>query len=82
MVWDFIDGPHGNVIPFGHELPSVGSLGMTVSLNWRLRKLKDKNLIHPTRKAQTIFYSLSPECEKLFFPFFELIENNKIIESV
>jgi len=58
-------------------------LSMNISaISQHLRKLKDKNLIHPTRKAQTIFYSLSPECEKLFSPFFELIENNKIMESV
>ncbi len=45
-------------------------------------KLKDKNIIRPKRKAQTIFYSLSTEYEKLFSPFFGLIEGNKIMETV
>ncbi len=58
-------------------------LSMNISaISQHLRKLKDKNLIHPTRKAQTIFYSLSPEYEKLFSLFFELIENNEIMETV
>ncbi len=58
-------------------------LSMNISaISQHLRKLKDKNLIQPTRKAQTIFYSLSPEYEKLFSLFFELIENNKIMEMV
>ena len=58
-------------------------LSMKISaISQHLRKLKDKNLIRPKRKAQTIFYSLSTEYEKLFSPFFELIENNKIMEVV
>ncbi len=58
-------------------------LSMKISaISQHLRKLKDKNLIRPKRKAQTIFYSLSKEYEKLFSPFFELIENNKIMEVV
>lgn len=58
-------------------------LSMKISaISQHLRKLKDKNLIYPTRKAQTIFYSLSPKYEELFSPFFELIENNKIMETV
>ena len=58
-------------------------LSMKISaISQHLRKLKDKNLIRPKRKAQTISYSLSKEYEKLFSPFFELIENNKIMEVV
>ena len=58
-------------------------LSMKISaISQHLRKLKDKNLIRPDRKAQTIFYSLSPEYEKIFSPFFELIEDNKIMETV
>lgn len=54
-------------------------LSMKISaISQHLRKLKDKSLIQPKRKGQTIFYSLSPEYEELFSPFFELIENNKI----
>ena len=52
------------------------------AISQHLRKLKDKNLIRPERKAQTIFYSLSPKYEKIFLPFFELIEDNKIMETV
>ncbi len=49
------------------------------AISQHLRKLKDKNLIYPTRKAQTIFYSLSPKYDDLFSPFFELIEDNKLV---
>lgn len=57
-------------------------LSMKISaISQHLRKLKDKNLVQPKRKAQTIFYSLSKEYEKLFSPFFELIEDNKIIDT-
>ena len=58
-------------------------LSMKISaISQHLRKLKDKNLIRPKRVAQTIFYSLSKEYEELFSPFFELIENNEILEKV
>jgi DNA-binding transcriptional ArsR family regulator len=58
-------------------------LSMKISaISQHLRKLKDKRLVRPKRKAQTIFYSLSPEYEELFSPFFELIEDNKILETV
>lgn len=58
-------------------------LSMKISaISQHLRKLKDKNLVLSKREAQTIFYSLSQEYEKLFSPFFKLIENNKIMETV
>lgn len=56
-------------------------LSMKISaISQHLRKLKDKNLVQPKREAQTIFYSLTMEYEKLFSPFFELIEDNKIMD--
>ena len=58
-------------------------LSMNISaISQHLRKLKDRNIIKPERKAQTIFYSLSTKYEKLFSPFFKLIEGNKILEQV
>lgn len=58
-------------------------LEMKISaISQHLRKLKDRNIIRPERKAQTIFYSLTEEYEKIFLPFFELIEGNKILETI
>ena len=58
-------------------------LGMNISaISQHLRKLKDRNIIKPNRKAQTIFYSLTAEYETIFSPFFELIDGNKILEAV
>ena len=45
-------------------------LGMTISaVSQHLRKLKDRNLVETDREAQTIFYSLTKEYEKLLKPF-------------
>jgi DNA-binding transcriptional ArsR family regulator len=58
-------------------------LSMKVSaISQHLRKLKDRNIIRNERKAQTIFYSLTKEYEKLYEPFFNLIESKKILEAV
>ena len=58
-------------------------LSMKISaISQHLRKLKDRNIIRPERKAQTIFYSLTAEYDKIFLPFFKLIDNNKIMETV
>jgi DNA-binding transcriptional ArsR family regulator len=58
-------------------------LEMKISaISQHLRKLKDRNIISPNRKAQTIFYSLTAEYETIFSPFFELIDGNKIMETV
>jgi len=58
-------------------------LSMKVSaISQHLRKLKDRNIIRPEREAQTIFYSLTEEYEKIFLPFFELIKGNKIMETI
>lgn len=58
-------------------------LEMKISaISQHLRKLKDRNIVRPERKAQTIFYSLTEEYEKIFLPFFELIEGNKILETI
>jgi len=58
-------------------------LSMNVAaISQHLRKLKDRSIIRSERKAQTIFYSLSVNYEKLFLPFFELIDDNKIMETI
>ena len=58
-------------------------LGMKISaISQHLRKLKDRNIIIPQRKAQTIFYSLTNEYEKIFSTLFELINENKILKKL
>lgn len=58
-------------------------LGMTISaVSQHLRKLKDRKLIKTEREAQTIFYSLTREYEKLLDPFFKILEENEILERV
>lgn len=57
-------------------------LGMTISsVSQHLRKLKDRNLINSEKEAQTIYYSMTTEFQKLLKPFFKLIEDNKILET-
>ena len=56
-------------------------LQMNISaISQHLRKMKDRNLIKTEREAQTIFYSLTTEYEKLLNPLFEILEENKILE--
>jgi len=56
-------------------------LSMKISaISQHLRKLKDRNIIKPNRKAQTIFYSLTAQYQTIFLPFFKLIDGNKIME--
>jgi len=58
-------------------------LGMTISsVSQHLRKLKDRNLINSEKEAQTIYYSMTTEFQKLLKPFFKLIEDNKILETI
>lgn len=58
-------------------------LGMTISsVSQHLRKLKDRKIIQTDREAQTIFYSLTKPYEKLFKPFFKILDENKILETV
>lgn len=58
-------------------------LGMTISaVSQHLRKLKDRKLIVTERQAQTIFYSLTKEYKKLLRPFFRILDENKILETV
>jgi DNA-binding transcriptional ArsR family regulator len=53
-------------------------LGMTISaVSQHLRKLKDRKLIETERQAQTIFYSLTKEYEKMLKPFFRILDENK-----
>jgi hypothetical protein len=44
--------------------------------------MKDRNLLDTERKAQTIFYSMTPEYEKMLNPFFEILDKNKILETI
>ncbi len=58
-------------------------LGMTISaISQHLRKLKDRKLIETEREAQTIFYSLTKEYEKMLEPFFKVLDDNKILETI
>ncbi|WP_299673536.1 metalloregulator ArsR/SmtB family transcription factor [uncultured Tenacibaculum sp.] len=58
-------------------------LGMNISaISQHLRKMKDRNLIETEREAQTIFYSLTTEYEKMLNPFFEILDKNKILETI
>ncbi|OJU75371.1 helix-turn-helix transcriptional regulator [Sphingobacterium phlebotomi] len=58
-------------------------LGMTISaVSQHLRKLKDRNLVETDREAQTIFYSLTKEYEKMLKPFFKILDENKILETL
>ena len=58
-------------------------LGMNISaISQHLRKMKDRNLLQTERDAKTIFYSLTNEYEKLLNPFFEILGENKILETI
>jgi DNA-binding transcriptional ArsR family regulator len=58
-------------------------LGMNISaISQHLRKMKDRYLLETDREAQTIFYSLTTEYEKMLNPFFEILDKNKILETV
>lgn len=58
-------------------------LGMNISaISQHLRKMKDRNLLETDRQAQTIFYSLTTEYEKMLIPFFEVLDKNKILETI
>jgi DNA-binding transcriptional ArsR family regulator len=48
------------------------------AVSQHLRKIKDQNLLEMDREAQTIFYSLKVEYEKLLKPFFDILDKNKI----
>jgi DNA-binding transcriptional ArsR family regulator len=52
------------------------------AISQHLRKMKDRNLLETDREAQTIFYSLTKEYEKLLNPFFEILDKNKILETI
>ena len=58
-------------------------LGMNISaVSQHLRKMKDRNLLEMDREAQTIFYSLTVEYEKLLKPVFDILDKNKIAEVI
>ena len=53
-------------------------LGMTVSaISQHLRKLKDRKLIETEREAQTIFYSLTDEYDKILQPIFKILDKSE-----
>lgn len=56
-------------------------LSMKISaISQHLRKLKDRDIIKPKRKAQTIFYSLTEEYEMKFSFLFELVKSENTIK--
>ncbi len=58
-------------------------LGLTISaISQHFRKMKDRKLIQSEKEAQTIFYSLTKEYEKMLKPFFKILDDNKILETV
>lgn len=58
-------------------------LGMNISaISQHLRKMKDRNLLDTEREAQTIYYSLTPEYSTLLNPFFEILDKDKILETI
>jgi len=58
-------------------------LEMNISaISQHLRKMKDRNLLQTEREAQTIFYSLTPEYSTLLDPFFEILDKNKVLETI
>ncbi len=58
-------------------------LGMNISaISQHLRKMKDRNLLVNERDAQTIFYSLTTEYDNMLNPFFEILDKNKILETI
>ena len=58
-------------------------LGMTTSaVSQHLRKLKDRKLLQTEREAQTIFYSLTRDYEKMLNPFFIILNENNILETI
>lgn len=57
-------------------------LRITVSaVSQHLRKLKDRRLIKTDREAQTIFYSLTKEYERVLNPLFTILDENHILET-
>ncbi|MGB3151148.1 MAG: metalloregulator ArsR/SmtB family transcription factor [Maribacter sp.] len=58
-------------------------LGMNISaISQHLRKMKDRNLLETERDAQSIYYSLTAEYEKLLNPFFAILDKNKVLEAI
>ena len=58
-------------------------LEMNISaISQHLRKMKDRNLLQTEREAQTIFYSLTPEYSTFLNPFFEILDKNKVLETI
>jgi len=57
-------------------------LEMNVSaISQHLRKLKDRNIIHSRKEAQTIFYSIKKDKISLLIPFFKILDDSKVLEN-
>jgi len=58
-------------------------LGMTISaVSQHLRKLKDRKLIETEREAKYFMNYLTKEYEKMLKPFFKILDENKILETI
>lgn len=57
-------------------------LEMNVSaISQHLRKLKDRNIIHSQKEAQTIFYSIKKDKTPLLIPFFKILDDSNVLED-
>ena len=63
------------------DLSDILDLGIS-PISQHLKKMKDSGLVDNDKVGQTIFYSLTPEYEQLFTPFFKMIAQNKVFEPV
>ncbi|WP_369796927.1 ArsR/SmtB family transcription factor [Rufibacter sp. DG15C] len=58
-------------------------LGVSVSaVSQHLRKMKDRSLIQSMKEGQTIYYSLSPEYGEVLRPFFQIVTESELAETV
>lgn len=57
-------------------------LEMNVSaISQHLRKLRDRNLIEPSKEAQVIFYSIVADKAPILAPFFETIDKRELLAT-
>jgi DNA-binding transcriptional ArsR family regulator len=57
-------------------------LEMNVSaISQHLRKLKDRNLVYSRKEAQTIFYSITKDKLSILKPFFQILDNSKVLSE-
>ena len=51
-------------------------------LSQHLSRMRKEGLVETRREAQTIYYSLTAEYEKLLNPFFAILDKNKVLEAI